>query len=302
MIHEFEQRLVNVLGVNLSAPFNGNVIRAEGTPDTSTDPKMSVGVLQVEPLLQEMGGKRTEIVPGSDDFRQVLRLECVVGFSFFPNLTGGRAQALAGVEDTLYQLDHPEFKNGKQLIDPAVTDPGFLIRSMEINTSSIKLSEVITGTPRAELSATAKGLFWPVNAAGETGVAITEARVRGVNLSIKFTPAAPEVIAGGADVVLTVHVSATGPMRISDNPGALPFGSLVLKLFGPGNQPGQGTLTGGTAGVDNSRVVDLIDNQAKITYSPPAQPTREFLFIALDDGENGSGAQIGRFELNVRGV
>jgi hypothetical protein len=68
---------------------------------------------------------------------------------------------------------------------------------------------------------------------------------------------------------------------------------------GPGGRPGKGTLVGHVGGV---RLVPLTDNQATVTYQPAAEAAADELLIALDNGTNGLGIEIGRFRLSVRGA
>jgi hypothetical protein len=170
---------------------------------------------------------------------------------------------------------------------------------MKIITSSVPLNTELAAGGRAGLTLTAQGWFWPAGIAGETGVEIGEIRVRGVTLIMRLTPENPRPVAGGPPLSLTISVAATGPLRIGSAEPALPFGSLAFRLFGPGGQAGAGTLSGGNEGDGASRLVEVVDGRAVIDYTPPALKAEDELVIALDNGENGPGMEIGRFPLNV---
>jgi hypothetical protein len=109
-------------------------------------------------------------------------------------------------------------------------------------------------------------------------------------------------VAGGEPVELTLRLAATGTIRLraGAEPQNLPFGSLALAVRDAGSRPGAGTLTGGVDGVDDLRLVAIEDGEATITFTPPDQPTVDFLIVALEDGEGGQGAELARFRLDVR--
>ena len=110
------------------------------------------------------------------------------------------------------------------------------------------------------------------------------------------------IVAGGAPVELALCLRTT-PLRVSgvgELLPPLPFGALAVALFDPGGRPGAGTLTGGTEGAEGVRLVELADGSATISYAPPAEAAADVLVVALDDGSDGLGVEIGRLTLKVR--
>lgn len=286
MIAEFEQRLADVLGTRLQAPFGGAVLV---TPGSGALPQVVVGVRDVQ-LLDEQFGVRPEVVPGATDARRVLRLTCSVELDVKAT---PRADQRAGVDDLLYSLDAPEIRGGSALKTTPPGDPGFLIDSLLIVSGVVNESA-------AQVLLTARGWFWPAGTPGQSGTRIGEVRLRGVALPVELVPAAPAPVAGGAAVPLTVTIRAS-QLRI---PVAteLPFGRLAVRLLAAGNRPGAGTLSGGTAGSDGSTLVTLTDGVASFTYVPPPAPALDELVVALEDNQGGQGIELGRFPLRVRGA
>ncbi len=300
MLSEFEERLAEVLGSRLPAPFAGNV-QAPPAPSASNNPTVLVGVQQAEALEPEFGSQRPEIAPGSDDPRRVLRLKCTVGIEVTPAKNEGRGQQLQGLEVALYALDAPDFQDGSALLEPG--DPGFLIQEMRILDAQAPLDPQAAGALPVGLKISAEGWFWPVGEVGAAGVQIGEVRVRGALLPLEILPAAPPLVAGGAPVELSFRLRTVGPLRVDGQDAPLPplpFGSLALLLLGPGGGPGAGSLTGGTAGVGDVQLAELTNGSATLTYAPPAGPATDQLVVGLDDGEDGMGVEIGRLPLNVR--
>ncbi len=298
MISEFEQRLADILGIRLPAPFSGNVEVASGA--AVSGPKILLGVQHAEALEDDLGHQRPEIVPGSNDLRRIMRLKCTVGLEVFPAAGPGRTQSLQGVQAAFYALEAADFKNGKALVQAG--DPGFLIQKLKVLQAQTPLHPEAPNSIQSGLTLAAEGWFWPVGEAGITGIPIGEIRVRGVTLAIAITPANPQLIAGGSSVEFTLRLVTSGPLRLG---GAtplppLPFGVLAVFLRGPGGKPGAGTLSGGAAGVEGSRLIALGNNEATITYNPPVQKAREELVVALEDGGNGAGLEIGRMALVVK--
>jgi hypothetical protein len=80
---------------------------------------------------------------------------------------------------------------------------------------------------------------------------------------------------------------------------ALPFGALAVRLVGPGGKPGAGTLSGGTPGVGGAMLLTVAAGRATVTYAPPAEPARDTLVVALDDGAGGMGTELARLPVEV---
>ncbi len=294
MISEFEQRLAGVLGPRLSGAFKNKV---QVAPGAGNRPRMLVGVTRAEPLEPDFGSRRHEPVePGGDDFRRVVRLRCTVGVEVQPSPSGGRTQELQGLDDALFALDAGDLQDGTAL--DMAGDPGFVIQEMRIVESVSPLADGV-----GAITLAASGWFWPVGAPAQAGTRIGEVRLREAVLPVDVVPEAPLLVAGGPPVELTVRV-ATGPLlrlRVEAAPlPRLPFGPLAFLLLDDAGGPGAGSLAGGTAGADGVRLVDLVDGEATITYTPPGQAAVDELAVALDDGEKGRGIEIGRVRLPVR--
>lgn len=300
MISDFEQRLADVLGARLPTPFTGRVDVAPG-PVSGSGPEILLGVRQIEYAATDMGSRRPEVVPGSDDRRRILRLRCTVGIEVHPHSGQGRQQQMQGVEAALYVLDAPDLRDGSALVEEG--DQGFLIQEMHLIESSVPLDPGDTDAPPVEVTLGAEGWFWPAGEPGEAGIQIGEVRLRGAVLPLEITPPRPRLIAGGPAVDLTLRVGATGPLRVSDPDTPLPplpFGALALALVDAGGRPGAGALSGGTDGEGGAHLVTLTDGSATVTYTPPAEAATDVLVVALDDGLDGLGIELGRFVLDVQ--
>lgn len=300
MIAEFEQRLADVLGARLPAPFGGRVRVAPGDVPAS-QPAVLVGVVRAERLAEGVGGVPPRVAPGAADPRRVVRLRCELGVEVRAGSGQGREQQVLGTDATLFALDAPDLRRGTALAGGAA-DPGFVIDELHVVHALAPLRPGPAPANPVALSAAAEGIFWPVGSAGQAGARIGEVRVRGAALPIEAGLAEPPV-AGGAAVGVTVRVDGTGVLRLRDGqaPAALPFGSLALALRGPGGQPGAGTLGGGAAGADGVRLVELDEDEATASYAPPADPASDELVVALEDGEQGLGLELGRLRVEVRG-
>jgi len=290
MIADFEQRLAEVLGARLPSPFGGHVVVAPGTGLAA--PSVAVGVRRVDPL-EDGFGARPERVPGADDPRRVARLRCQVGLVL--RGAADRAATIRGIDQVLYTIDAPDFRDGSVLRVTA-GDPGFLIDHLVLNGGDIA-DDTATGTSAVGL--VAQGWFWPAGAPGETGVAIGEVRVRGVALPIELAPPNPAIAAGDAALALTLRVRTAGLLRVGATT-ALPFGQLVVQLFSAGHRPGAGALLGGVAGAAGSRLLTLTDDTAVFDYVPPVSAAVDELVVALDDGSGAAGVELGRFSLRVK--
>ena len=298
MISEFEQRLADVLGTRLSAPFTGRVEVAPG-PDPGADPIIFVGTRRAEPVEPDIGSQRPEVAPGSEDHRRVLRLRCTVDVEFHAGSDQGRQQQMAGLDAALYALGAPDFRDGSALVDG--DDPGFLINELRVIDCITPLDPSAEDAPHVGLTLSTEGWFWPVGLAGEAGTQIGEIRVRGAILPLMIEPSSPDLVVGGPQVELTAHFRTIGSLTLrEDHIEPLPIEALAFALSGPGGRPGAGTLAGGAAGTDGVRLVELHRGAATIAYAPPDQATTEELVVAMDDGGGGLGLQIGRFPLKTQ--
>jgi hypothetical protein len=300
VIAEFEQRLADVLGARLPAPFGGRVRVVPGNVPAA-EPAVTLGVVRAERLADDLGGAPPVVAPGAPLPRRVVALRCTVDLEVRAATGQARAQQLQGVDATLHALDAPDLRRGAGLGGGA-PDPGFLIHSMAIGDALLPLRPGAGagegGPVRVEL--VADGIFWPVGMVGETGATIGEVRLRGATLPIAVELAARPT-AGGAPVDVTVTVGTTGlDLRAGQPPAALPFDRLAMILRGPGGQAGAGTLQGGTAGADGVRLALLAAGQAKVKYAPPAGAAHDELIVALDDGGGGVGVELGHLGVEVR--
>lgn len=301
MISEFEQRLADVLGARLPAPFAGRV-QVPPAPAPDASPVVLVGTRTFQALEPDLGSRRPEHAPGAATERRILRLRCTVSVEVQPG-AGARAELMKGIDATLYALDAPDFRNGSALAGAA--DPGFLIQEMRITASLAAPDPKPASAPPLGVTLNAEGWFWPVGVVGEAGKAIIEIRVRGGVLPIEIAPAKPHLVAGGPPVILTLSVSTIGLLRLTKPPGALPplpFGALALAIFGRGGRPGAGTLSGGQAGVAGVRLIDLTGGSATVAYAPPAVPATDELHVTLENGAGGLGIELGRFPIAVKGA
>jgi hypothetical protein len=295
LIADFERRLADVLGARLPAAFGGHVLVA---PGTGQPPMMLVGV-QAVALLEDEFGNRPERVPGADDVRRVVRLSCTVAFTVRGSDAGGRAEELVGVDQLLYVVDAPDLRDGSALRPDDDSDPGFLIDAMRIGASTVLPGADPDTVP--QVNVVARGWFWPPGTQGQTGVRIGEIRLRGVVLPIELSPR-PAPVAGGPPIALTLSIRPTEPQRLREAPPpapALPFGQLAVRLFGPGNRPPSGTLSGGSPGTDGSRLLDVAGDAATLTYTPSDAQAVDQLTVALEDGAGGQGIELARFPIRV---
>ena len=156
MISDFEQRLADVLGTRLPAPFAGRVEVAPVSP-SGPHPMIVLGVQQVEHAVADIGSQRPEIVPGSDDRRRVLRLKCSVGIEIHPGAGDDREQQMQGVDVALYALDAPDFQDGSALVEEG--DSGFLIQKMAIVEALAPLDPEAPEASPVGLTLSAEGWF-----------------------------------------------------------------------------------------------------------------------------------------------
>jgi hypothetical protein len=290
MISDFEQRLADVLGGRLPAPFTGHAQVAPAGA-AGVDPAVVVRVESALPLASGMGGEAQQVVPGSATPRRVVRLACTVEITVVAAGGSGRDQQVHGLDAALYVLDAPDFRNGAALSGGA-PDPGFLIRSMRLRALETPPVLLPSGTreDRAALIFDADGLFWPIGTAGAAGVAIEDVRIRGAITPVALIPSAPRIFAGGDPVDLALRVREG--IRNADGTPT----SLILRLVGPGGGPGAGSLAGAVNGL---LAVDIVDSEALFTYTPGGTPARLELVVALDNGASGIGLELERFALVV---
>ena len=122
MLLEFEQRLADVVGSRLPAPFTGRVDVAPG-PDPTDEVRLILGVQSTTPLDADFLSHRDVRLPGSTDFRRVLKLRCVVGVE--ARTSEGRSGQMSALDAALFVLDAPDFRDASALGD-GDEDPGLL--------------------------------------------------------------------------------------------------------------------------------------------------------------------------------
>jgi hypothetical protein len=300
MIADFEQRFANVLGARLPAPFSGLVRVGEG--NNTNQPRVIVGVQEAMPLQPDFGSRRPEIAPGSTAFRRIMRLRCSLGVEFRPGNNTTRAELVDGLDAALYELDAPEMRNGSAFTGGS-DDPGFLLDCLAVASATAPLEPDVEDAGPVGLILSAEGWFWPPDAPGEEGTVIGEIRVRGVVLPVVLGPESLSLVAGGLGQPLTLRFQPRGQHRAAGeplDPPALPFGALVVTLVGEGGGDGAGALGGGSAAGNGGRLVPVVGDVVTVTYTPPAEPSRDTMVVALDDGEEGPGLEIARYTLEVQ--
>ena len=297
MIAEFEEALANVLGARLPDPFDGTVFVASAPGNAFA---YLLGVEQVDLRDPDLGSRRAENVPGLANNRRVVRATCTIAITVRPGQNQGRGQQVAALDAALFVLDAPDFRDGSAL--RTAEDSGFFIHHMRCIGTHAPLNPQSPNAERLALTLEADGWFWPVGQPAEAGIAIGEIRLRGVSLPILVAPSVARISAGGPPVDIIVRIGRAGALRITeDGVAALPFANIAVAAFAPGNRPPNGTVTGGADGAEGVRVFDAAAGEVTVRYTPPAQPARDTLVIALEDGEGGLGVELGRFPLVVRG-
>lgn len=291
MIREFELRVAEVLGERLAAPLHGRVWAAQAAGAAGAQPRVVLGAVAVVPddaFLR--AGPRTEVVPGATPPRRVLPLRCDLELRVEPGDDGDRGDQVAAVGALLDALGDPGLLPA--LAAAPGTDPGFLVDTLAATGAAAPLDPA----PPAAVTATATGLFWPVGATGETGVQITEIRVRAGALPLAVRLPVDAFVAGGPPGDVELRLAATGTLAVTGGGATTrPFGALALRLTAPGGGPGAGTLSGGAAGAQpGERLVDLVEGAASVTYMPPAAPARDMLVVAFD-----GGMELGRLAIAI---
>lgn len=299
MIADLEQRLAEVIGAALPAPFTGTTTVAPGQA-VGPGPALVLWTTTVNPLAADFGSdSRPEQAPSVADPLRVVRASCTLSIEIRPGTGQGRAQQLAGLDALVYLLDGPEFRSGTALDDG--TDHGFVLDSMRVLDARTQPDPATPSEPPVVLNLAAQGWFWPPGTPGTTGSPIVEIRLRGVDLPLSTS--VPHLVAGAPATTLNLSFPVTGPLRLHapDGPALdeLPFGSLALRLAGPGGKPGAGALSGGTAGADGVTLVPVTDGHSSVQYTPPPTPARDSLVIALDDGTNSARIELARVTLLV---
>lgn len=298
MVSEFERRLAEVLGTRMPAPLAGQVFVSPG-PAPAAGLSLVLGVTAMRPFDPEFHTRRMEAVPGSPDPRRVVRLECDVSIEARPAANQGRAEQMQALDLALFALAADDLRSGAALTDS--TDRGFLIQEMKLTGGVAPLAPQAPQAPPTALTFVARGLFWPVGQPGQAGIRIGEIRVRGARLPIDVAASSEVLTAGGPAVDFTIHVGALPALTLrAGGATPMPFGALAVAVIQPDGRPGNGTLSGGDAGLGPVRIVTLSNDEATVTYTPPAQPGLEELVVALDDHEGGPGIEIGRLPLRVR--
>lgn len=288
MLSEFETRLANVLGSRLPAPLTGAVDVAPGVAQS----RVVVSLRDVFAIDQDLRSLRPEQVPGAAVLRRVLRLRCTVGLEF--RLPGGatRVDEMRALDQAIYLVGDPAFRDGSALLPADDSDPGFLIRRLEFQSAE----------PPTTVLLEAEGLFWPVGVAGEDGKAIVRAEIRAAFLPVKLSPAEPRIIAGGAAQNFQFEFGSVGTLRVtSDGVSQAPFGTIVVSVVDDGGRPGAGTLGGGLDGPASSRIVPVSNGLASVQYTPPAEAVVDHLIVALENNSGEAGIELARFKLRVRG-
>jgi hypothetical protein len=290
VLSELEDRLANVLGARLPAPFTGRV-RVEPDEPAGPGPSVQLGVVRATRVDEEFMSTRHERLPEQTQLQRIVRLRCDIVVDVTPAAGQDRDQQMEGIDRLLFLLDDAAMRDGTALAEPG--DQGFLLEELTV-------TEVV---PPA-LTIGARGWFWPVGEAGIDGPQIDRMILRQAVLPIGLRPATGRFVAGAPTTPLELVLGTSGLDLEAGQPvTAAPFGSLAVGLLGPGGQPGGGTLSGGTAGPDGRRVVALTDGVATLTYQPPPTAGTEQLVVSMfvvdSDGVERVGIELARFPLLV---
>lgn len=300
MLADLESRLADVLGARLSGPLAGRVFVTPGPADT-TSTALLVGVSRVEAVEENFGtGRRPERVPGATDPRRVIRLRCAIRIEVRPGDADTRAETMAALDALLYELDAPELRSASALTAPG--DPGFVLDGQVPQSALVTPEQPGQGLPAVELRA--EGWFWPPNTPGVAGVAITSALVRTAMLPIGLQPWPLSLRPGDPAVALTLRIGTAGTATLTgEAPATSPFGELAVRVVDAGGRPGAGSVSGGTAGPQGSRLVTVSADTAAFTYQPPGAPADDQLVVCVARADTGAGASVGielaRFPLAV---
>jgi hypothetical protein len=212
----------------------------------------------------------------------VLRLRCRVGLDV---VLGDRADQVALLDAALWALRAPDLRSGEALANG--DDPGFLIRSLELDTAA--------GTSPIGIELVADGLFWPRGLAPLDGGPIVEARLRASGLPVDVVFAG-RVVAGGPAVGFSLRDPAVGALRINGNAvEALAAGPYAIAVFAENGGAAAGSLGGGAAGTGPWRRFTPTDGVVNGTYTPPATAATEILVLAREEG----GLELARVRVEV---
>jgi hypothetical protein len=301
MLADLESRLADVLGGRLPAPFAGRVFVAPG-PSGAGQPALLVGVSSAEVLPSEFGSaRRPEVVPGADDPRRVVRMRCTLRIQARASSGGGRPEEMAALDAVLYELDAGDLRDASALTAPG--DPGFLLTRQAPRAVVVDHDDP-TDRRLPAVVVDAEGWFWPPEVPGVTGEPIRAALVRMAQLPVALAPWPLNLRAGDPPVPLSIRVGSVGTMELEGGaPSSAPFGHLALRVLDAGGRPGAGSLTGGAAGPEGSRLVTVEDGEARVDYVPPAGRARDRLVVAVAVPDTGDGPVVGvelaRFTLDV---
>lgn len=295
MLSEFEQQFQTTLRTKLPVDIRDQVQIATGAANQAG---ILVGIRTAKPLPAEFGSVRSEIAPGVEIPRRVVRLSCSVDCTFVPsNDSQNRSNLMSLLGRVLYALDDSDVRDGSAFRGEQ-TDPGFLIQSMSIENLESPFTIHASDAEHLQLTFIAKGWFWPVGEPGQAGVEIGEIRIRGVVHPVLLTPAEPVLTVNGPAVNLSVSFDARGTSRItSSGLDSETFGNLVARLEKQDGTAGAGSLSGGSAGDNGARLLTVTDDQVQLSYTPPATPGEDILLLSIDTSQSASGIEIGRFTL-----
>ena len=193
MIADLEQRLVEVIGAALPAPFTGTTAVAPG-PAPGPGPALVLG----DDGCQPAGPRLRQRLPGPSRRRRWPTrcgwsgASCTLAVELRAGAGQGRPQQLAGLDALLYLLDGPEFRSGTALGDG--TDHGFLLDSLRVLGARTLPDPAAPSEPPVVLNLVTQGWFWPPGTPGTAGAPIVEIRLRGVDLPLSTN--VPRLVAG----------------------------------------------------------------------------------------------------------
>ncbi|QPJ61320.1 MAG: hypothetical protein G3M70_05205 [Candidatus Nitronauta litoralis] len=300
MLRDFEQRFAQVLGSQLTAPFAGRVRTAPvDTGDNGIQIVVSVGKMKIQS--PDFGSFRSENAPGITDPLRIVRLRGEVGIVVFPAQGQGRQQQLQGIDSLLYLLDTPDFRNANALASQQ--DQGFLLDYLKIVEADLSIRDTNTD-PTPDITLEVEGWFWPIGQTGVSGDVITQAHVRQFVLPVSMVTDNGPIVAGGNAVQLNFNVGTSGSMVLQGSSSStLPFGNIAVRLLSADGSPGQGSLSGGLAGPDNSQLTLLANGSASLSYTPPGSATNERVVVTtvIMDGNTPVrlGIELASFNIQV---
>ena len=241
MLSEFEQQFQTTLRSRLPAGIRDRVQVATGAANQKG---ILVGISTAEPMPTEFGSVRSEITPGIDIPRRVVRLSCTLNCTFIPtNSSQNRSNLMELLGQVLYALDDSDVRDGSAFRDEQA-DPGFLIQSMKVENLESPFAIHTTNAEHLQLSLIAKGWFWPIGEPGQAGIEIGEIRLRGGIHPVLLTPADPFLVANDPALTLTITFEARGTSRITANGlDSDAFGNVAARLEKEDGTLGAGTLS-----------------------------------------------------------